>query len=516
MAYFKRLQVPAIHTVSTTTCYLVHNGYARGMRHSLLLTFRFLGFLSLCSFLSEVRAETSNRPPNVVIVFTDDQGWGDLSCYGSQEIPTPHIDRLAAEGMRFTDFYVSQPVCSASRASLLTGCYANRVGIQGALGPNARVGLDPTEHTLAEVVKPLGYATACYGKWHLGHHPRFLPTNQGFDEYFGIPYSNDMWPGHPGRPKNYPQLAWYEDKRKSEPIVDLDDQQQITRRLTKKAVNFIHRCGERPFLLYIPHSMPHVPLGVGPQFRQSTMYGPYGDVIREIDWSVGELRKALEQEGVLNDTIVIYSSDNGPWLNYGDHAGTTGGLREGKGTTFEGGVRVPFIIRYPHLVPAGTVCAEPAMTIDVLPTLVELTGGQAPARKIDGRSIAALLRGDRRRDQPSRSAVLLVPRPTAGSDANGQVEAALRHKYRSLQGRTPGNNGRPVRYAYDIPISTSLFDLASDPTERIDLANDRPQLVSRMTEMANRMRDELGDTLSGRAGSENRAPGQEALSDDGG
>ncbi len=343
---------------------------------------------------------TPARMPNIVIIFTDDQGWGDLSCYGSSDVQTPHIDRLADEGMRFTDFYVSQPVCSASRASLMTGCYANRVGISGALSSDANIGLHPDEHTLAEVVKPLGYATACFGKWHLGHHPRFLPTNQGFDEYFGIPYSNDMWNAHPDWPKNHPRLFWYENDKPADPIDDLDDQEQITRRLTAKAVEFIHRQGDHPFLLYVPHSMPHVPLGVGPQFRQSTRYGPYADVIREIDWSVGQVRAALEQEHVLDDTIIFFSSDNGPWLNFGDHAGTTGGLREGKGTTFEGGVRVPLVVRYPRLVPAGHTCPEPAMTIDLLPTLVELTGGQPPSRDIDGMSMLPLLRGDPKATSP--------------------------------------------------------------------------------------------------------------------
>jgi arylsulfatase len=339
------------------------------------------------------------RPPNVVIVFTDDQGYGDLSCFGSTDIPTPNIDRLAEEGMRFTNFYVSQPVCSASRSSLLTGCYANRVGISGALVPSTRHGLDPDETTIAEVVKPLGYATACFGKWHLGHLPPFLPTAQGFDEYYGIPYSNDMWPGHPESPKAWPRLPIYGSDGSGwcgpvDWIDDLDGQNRITRDLTEHAVRFIDRHADGPFLLYVPHSMPHVPLGVGPKFRQSTMYGPYGDVIREIDWSVGEIRAALERHGILDDTIILFTSDNGPWINYGDHAGTTGGLREGKGTTFEGGVRVPMVIRYPAIVPAGTTSATPAMTIDVLPTIAEIVGGELPDREIDGVSIVPLLRGD--------------------------------------------------------------------------------------------------------------------------
>jgi len=361
---------------------------------SLLITLALPLALTLPVTAAKDLRESPAPHPNIVIVFTDDQGWGDLSCYGSKEIPTPHIDRLAAEGMRFTDFYVSQPVCSASRSSLITGCYANRVGISGALVPSSKIGLDSEELTIAEVVKPLGYATACFGKWHLGHRRPFLPRQHGFDEYSGIPYSNDMWPGHPESPKAWPPLPWYENDEPSEIIKDLEGQEQITRRLTEKAVDFVHRNADGPFLLYLPHSMPHVPLGVGPRFRQTTRYGTYGDVIREIDASVGEIRAALEEEGVLDRTIFIFASDNGPWLSYGDHAGTTGGLREGKGTTFEGGIRVPLVVRYPGVVPAGSVCAEPCMTIDILPTLVELTGGKAPQKPIDGRSIVSLLRGE--------------------------------------------------------------------------------------------------------------------------
>jgi arylsulfatase A-like enzyme len=388
----------------------------------------------------------------------------------------------------------------------LTGCYANRVGIKGALGPSATVGLDPAEHTLAEVVKPLGYATACFGKWHLGHHPEFLPPNQGFDEYFGIPYSNDMWPGHPESPKNYPVLSWYEQHRATEKIVDLDGQDQITRRLTKKAVDFVHRQGTNPFLLYVPHSMPHVPLGVGPQFRQSTMYGPYGDVIKEIDWSVGEIRKALEEEGVLEDTLLIYSSDNGPWLNYGDHAGTTGGLREGKGTTFEGGIRVPFVVRYPRLVPAGRVCREPAMTIDVLPTLVELTGGAAPQREIDGRSILSLLRGKAGATSPHEALYFWYHDRHLEAMRMGPWKLHFAHSYRSLEGRTAGNNGRPAPYTYGLPIELALFDLRSDRGETVNLKHEHPDVVARMFELADVMRDRLGDKLNHVSGRENRGP----------
>ena len=445
-------------------------------------------------------------PPNVVIVYTDDQGWGDLSCYGSTDINTPNIDALAAEGIRFTDFYVSQPVCSASRASLMSGCYANRVGISGAFAPSSKIGLDPDEHTPAEVVKPLGYATACYGKWHLGHREPFLPTQQGFDDYEGIPYSNDMWPGHPESPKAWPRLPIYWNEGPIEYIDDLDGQDLITRRITRNAVSFIEQNGDRPFFLYVPHSMPHVPLGVGPKFRQSSSYGPYADVIKEIDWSVGEIRAALEGQGVLDNTIFIYASDNGPWLSYGDHAGTTGGLREGKGTTFEGGVRVPMIVRYPEVVPAGTTCSTPCMTIDILPTIVELTGGAAPEREIDGVSIVPqLTRGD---DAPAPHEALFFwyRKHELQALRMGRWKMHLPHGYRSLEGRPGGNNGRPVKYAYNIPIELSLFDLESDPNETTDVSEANPEVVARMVALADDARARLGDSLTKQQGTDVRPP----------
>ena len=451
------------------------------------------------------------RPPNVVIVFTDDQGWGDLSCFGSTEIPTPNIDRLAEEGMRFTSFYVSQPVCSASRSSLLTGCYANRVGISGALVPSTRHGLDPDETTIAEVVKPLGYATACFGKWHLGHLPPFVPTAQGFDEYYGIPYSNDMWPGHPESPKAWPRLPIYGSDGSGwcGPvgwIDDLDGQDRITRDLTEHAVRFIDRHADEPFLLYVPHSMPHVPLGVGPRFRQSTRYGPYGDVIKEIDWSVGEIRAALERHGILDDTIVIFTSDNGPWINYGDHAGTTGGLREGKGTTFEGGVRVPMVVRYPAIVPANATCETPAMTIDLLPTIAELTGGDLPEREIDGVSIVTLMRGDEDAGDPHEALYFWYAADELQAMRSGRWKLHFPHKYRSLEGRPGGNNGRPAKYRYGVPIGLELYDLESDPAESVDVAAANPEVVARLSAMADEMRAKLGDKLTGVKGSDVRRP----------
>ncbi|MFH2001275.1 MAG: sulfatase, partial [Planctomycetota bacterium] len=314
--------------------------------------------------------------PNIVLVFTDDLGYGDVGVYGAKGFKTPHLDRLASEGMRFTDFYASQAVCSASRASLLTGCYAERVSIQGALSTGAQVGLNPEETTMAEMLKKQGYATGIFGKWHLGHHKEFLPLQHGFDEYLGLPYSNDMWPvdydGCPvgdGHKAHYPPLPLIEGNDRVAIIATLEDQATLTSRYTEGALGFIEKHRAQPFFLYLAHSMPHVPLGVSTPFRGSSEQGMFGDVIQEIDDSVGRIMAALEQWELRDNTLVIFTSDNGPWLNFGNHAGSTGLLREGKGTAFEGGPRVPAIMRWPGRIPAGSTCEKMASTLDLLPTL---------------------------------------------------------------------------------------------------------------------------------------------------
>src|SRR5829696_580919 len=339
----------------------------------------------------------ADRPPNVVVVYADDLGYGDIGCFGNKVIRTPNIDRLATEGVRFTDFYVAQAVCSASRTALLTGCYPNRVGILGALGPAARHGIHERETTIAEALKGRGYATAIYGKWHLGHHPQFLPTRHGFDDYFGLPYSNDMWPRHPTA--KFPDLPLVEGEKT---IETNPDQTQLVTWYTERAVKFIEKHKDKPFFLYVPHAMPHVPLHVSDKHRGRSKAGLYGDVIEEIDWSVGEILAALRKHDVEPNTLVIFTSDNGPWLSYGNHGGTAGPLREGKGTSFEGGVRVPFVARWPGKIAAGRVCKEPTMTIDLLPTFAKMLNVQLPGdRKIDGKDIGALLAaGQRPADAP--------------------------------------------------------------------------------------------------------------------
>ena len=340
--------------------------------------------------------------PNIVLIFTDDQGYGDIGCYGATGFETPHLDRLASQGMRFTNHYSAQPVCSASRAGLLTGCYPNRIGISGALFPHHEIGINPDEVTLAELLKQKAYATAIYGKWHLGHHEKFLPLQHGFDEYVGVPYSNDMWPirldGTKAPPEegrgNYPHLPLVDGNTTAAEIRTFAGQDSLSTLYTEKAVDFIHRQAGQPFFLYVPHTMPHVPLGVSDKFKGKSEQGFYGDVMMEIDWSVGQIAAALEEEGIADNTIFIFTTDNGPWLNYGNHAGSSGGLREGKTTSWEGGQRVPFIIRWPGQTPPGTVCNKLSCNIDLFASIAEIVGAELPDHKIDGISLTELWQGN--------------------------------------------------------------------------------------------------------------------------
>ncbi|MCK4628408.1 MAG: sulfatase, partial [Sedimentisphaerales bacterium] len=334
---------------------------------------------------------SGGKLPNIVIIFTDDQGYQDVGCFGSPLIKTPNLDRMACEGVKFTDMHVAQAVCGASRAALLTGCYPNRNGLLGAPMPNSQHGIHEDEMTIAELVKQKDYATAIFGKWHLGDNPRFLPLQHGFDEYFGLPYSNDMWPKHPKNIKwKFPPLPLIEGNKT---IEHNPDQSQLTTWYTERAVKFIDKNKERPFFLYVAHNMPHVPLFVSDKFKGKSKRGLYGDVIMEIDWSVGQILAALKRNGLDENTLVIFTSDNGPWLNYGDHGGCALPLREGKGTMWEGGQREPCIMRWPGKIPAGTTCQEPAMTIDLLPTIARLTKTKLPKHKIDGKDIWPLMAG---------------------------------------------------------------------------------------------------------------------------
>ena len=446
-------------------------------------------------------ADTEPRPPNIVLVFADDLGYGDIGAYGSRTIRTPHIDRLAREGVRFTDFYVAQAVCSASRAALLTGAYPNRIGILGALFPTSKNGIADDETTLAELVKTRGYATAIYGKWHLGHLPPFLPTRHGFDDYLGLPYSNDMWPSHPARTE-FPPLPLYS---RDAVLTRNPDQSQLTGEYTRRAVAFIEANRDRPFFLYLPHSMPHVPIFASERFRGRSRHGLYTDVVEEIDDSVGQILAALRRLGLERDTLVIFASDNGPWLSYGDHAGTAGPLREGKGTAFEGGVRVPFVARWPGRIPEGRVTHEPAMTIDVLPTIARLVGAPLPTRPIDGLDISALLLGEKGAGSPHEAFYFYYGSELRAVRA-GRYKLVLPHRSDTLEGPA-GTAGTPGRYVKaDVPLA--LYDLVTDIGETTDLAAQQPELVARLQALAEQARDDLGDSLTQRTGRGAREPGR--------
>ncbi len=340
----------------------------------------FLAFSPSLLFSASAAASAAVlRPPNVIVIFCDDLGYGDVGVFGAKGYATPHLDRFARDGAMFTGFHVSQPVCSASRAALLTGCYSNRLGIHGALNPKATHGLNAAETTLAELFKSRGYATGMAGKWYLGHHAPFLPDRHGFDEFLGIPYSNDMWPYHPeAKSGTYPPLPLYENGRVIDPAVTPAAMDDFTVRFTARAVSFIERNRAAPFFFYLAHPMPHVPLAVSAKFKGKSGAGLYGDVMLELDWSVGEILRALEAHGLDRDTLVIFTSDNGPWLSYGDHAGSAGPFREGKGTAWEGGTRVPCLMRWPGKIPAGLRSDATFMTIDLLPTLARLIDAPLP------------------------------------------------------------------------------------------------------------------------------------------
>ena len=467
--------------------------------------------IACVSFATAVRADEAapRKTPNIVLIFTDDQGYGDLGCYGAKGFATPNIDELARDGIRFTDFHVSQPVCSASRASLLTGCYANRIGIHGALGPNARHGIHANETTLPELLKTKGYATGMVGKWHLGHHPQFLPTRHGFDFYFGLPYSNDMWPYHPeAKASTYPKLPLFENEKILLADVRAEDQAKLTTQYTERAVKFIEQNREKPFFLYVAHSMPHVPLFVGDKFKGTSRQGLYGDVIQELDWSVGEILKTLDRHKLAGNTLVIFTTDNGPWLSYGNHAGTGGKLREGKGTVWEGGVRVPFVARWPGTIPANTECRIPAMTIDVLPTVAKLVGAELPKHPIDGKDIGPLLRNEANARSPQEAYFHYYNTGDLHAVRSGRWKLVLPHTYRTMEGQEPGKDGMPGRYR-QVKIETSeLYDLDADVGETKNIAAANPEVVKRLMAFAGTAREELGDSLTKRVGKGVREPGR--------
>jgi len=476
------------------------------------LNSRLIVFVLATTFIScknEVKKEAKQelRSPNVVVlIFTDDQGYNDVGVFGANDIATPYLDQMASEGVKLTSFYAAQAVCSASRAGILTGCYPNRIGIHNAMMPNSKIGLHPNETTLAEMLKNKGYATAIFGKWHLGDHANFLPAKNGFDEWFGIPYSNDMWPLHPqqGPIFNFDPLPLYE----NETVIDtLRNQTNLTTQITQRSVDFINRNKENPFFLYVPHTQPHVPLFVSDKFKGKSDRGLYGDVIMEIDWSVGQIMEALKTNGLEENTIVIFTSDNGPWLSYGNHSGSALPFREGKGTAWEGGQREPFIIKYPDKLEAGKVLDIPVMAIDMLPTIAEITKAELPAKTIDGKSVWKVLTGES--EESSQEAYFFYYRVNELFGVRyGKWKLYFPHRYRTMNGQELGKDGLPGDYKMIDLEEIELYDVVNDIGETKNVAEANPEVVEKIKLLANDMRSRLGDSLLGLEGSETREPGR--------
>lgn len=442
--------------------------------------------------------------PNIVLFFADDLGYADLNCFGGQTMVTPNLDQMAREGRRLTSFYASQGVCSASRCSLMTGCYNVRVGILGALGPGAKVCLNPEEQTIAEVLKPRGYHSAIYGKWHLGDRGHGLPIHHGFDEYFGLPYSNDMWPYHPTS-KSFPALPLIENDKVINTNVTAADQRNLTKWCTEHALSFMRQHKDEPFFVYMPFNMPHVPIYASDKFEGSTGKGLFHDVIAEIDWSVGQVRQFLREANLEKNTLVMFTSDNGPWLSYGNHAGSAGPLREGKGTAWEGGVREPTIACWPGQIPADTSSNGLAGTIDVLPTVAYLAGAQLPQRKIDGLNIWPLLAGAA--DQPSpRDAYYYYWGRELHAVRSGPWKLHFPHEYRSLAGK-PGQDGQPGPYK-NLTCQLELYNLETDIGEKTNVIAEHADVVEKLKHIADRARSELGDALTKATGPEVRPAGK--------
>lgn len=417
------------------------------------------------------KAPAADRPPNVVIVFTDDQGYGDLSCYGNPTIHTPHIDKMASQGMKLTQFYVASPVCSPSRAALLTGAYPKRINMhKHVIFPQYDYGMHTDEHTIADMLKAQGYATGMFGKWHLGHRPGLLPTDQGFDEYFGIPYSNDMSTLH--RDKEQTRYKYNLPLIRGNKVVEWEpDQRLFTKQFTEAAVDFIGKNKDKPFFVYLPHPMPHIPLYASKDFRGTSKRGLYGDVIEEIDWSVGQVLKALKDNGIDDNTIVIFSSDNGHWARFKEDGGTAGPLRGSKGTNWEGGQRVPCVIRWPGNVPAGAVCRELTRSIDLLPTLAQITGGELSDKKIDGGSIKGLLLGEKGAKPASDTFIYYTARGELAGIRKGSMKLLF-----------AGNDAKGGPFLYNVEI---------DISEEWNLAKKQPELVTELKALAIKLDQEI-------------------------
>ena len=459
---------------------------------------------------------TNTSRPNIVFFYLDDMGYGDLTLTGAINYATPNIDRLAHDGMIFTQYYSPSPVSSASRAGMMTGCYPTRVGIGGVLSPHNETGLSTSELIIPEMLKKEGYATAIVGKWHLGDAPEFMPMRRGFDEYLGLPYSNDMWPyGHTAKrgekpkvvsPKS-PRLPLYDGERVVEYIETMEQQSRLTTLYTERAVSFIERnARKKPFFLYIAHSMPHVPLAVSDKFHGKSEQGMYGDVMMELDWSVGEVMRALKESGLDENTFVIFTSDNGPWLNFGNHQGSAGGMKEGKHTSFEGGQRVPCIMRWPTVIPEGVVCNKLCSGIDFLPTIAEIIGSDLPKYTIDGVSILPLLRNESG-PSPRETFVYYAVGPRIRGVRDAKFKLVAPHTYGSYEDTLPGVDGKAGK-RIDKSVGWELFDMRRDPGERYNVIEMYPEIVEKLKKIIDETAAEIGDKRTNTEGKGARQPGK--------
>jgi len=427
-----------------------------------------------------------SRKPNFVVMFLDDSGWADFRPFWETKYPTPNVERLAEGGCCYHQFYVPQAICSASRASLLTGCYPGRHKVYGAIPPRAH-GLDPSFLTIAQVLKPAGYTTGVFGKWHIGDHEETRPPAKGFDESSGLMYSNDMWKYHP-QSRNFDKFELQFWKNNEIEIDDVTPEQQrnLTTWYAEHAVDFIERNADNPFFLYVPHNMPHVPLFCSDKFEGKSGEGLYSDVMMEIDWSVGQIMDALKHKGVADDTVFVFTSDNGPWLSYGNHAGYTP-YREAKGTGFDGGTRSACVIKYPNGIPAGQRSNQAFCSVDLLPTFAKLAGADLPDYEIDGVNVCDIITCQPDATNPHEYYPVSTGRNFDGVvSGDGKWKLHLPHSYRTLV--RAGNDGEPGEYG-TANIELSLFDLENDPYETTNVIDQHPEIAQRLQLWAESHRD---------------------------
>ena len=454
------------------------------MKDKLIMLAGSMSCMAVCATAGQEEKAGAPERPNIIVILADDQGYADVGCYGAQGFKTPNADRMAKEGMKFTDFYVASGLSTPSRAALLTGCYPVRIDMDQVLFPDIKRGINPEEITIAEILRGSGYSTACIGKWHLGHLKPALPLQHGFDEFFGLPYSNDMIPlVYPGQyVPNNPDRAEYPDL----PLMQGNDvmeynplQKNLTARYTEYAVSYIKRKKDEPFFLYFAHSMPHTPLAVSDKFKGKSHQGMYGDVIMEIDWSIGEIYKTLKENKIDGNTLVIYTSDNGPWLQMGNHGGSADPLRLGKGNTFDGGQRVFCLMTWPRAIPPGSICPEPVSAIDFLPTFAHVAGGKLPDHKIDGMNIYSLLTAEKKVSSP-HEAIYFYGGNTPHAIRVGNWKYHVKHPF--WQTIIPGKDGfRGAGQKYT--TQPALYNLSEDIGEQDNLIEEYPELAEKMRGM---------------------------------